>query len=471
VEPLERKKTLGLWDLVLFTFCAIFGIEAIATSAAIGPSALSWWLICIVGYFLPFGLITAELGSTYPEQGGIYIWIKKALGGRWAARSTWYYWISLPLWLPAIYVAIVEIIAHVFFPGMGLWTKILIIIVLIWFAVGINLCPLWISKWVPNFGSLTRLLVTVGILAAAVLFFVRHGHFANEINLANIMPGFNGTIVFLPVLLYNLVGFELMSGASGEMKNPSRDVPKAVLLSAIMISSLYLLTTIAFWVVVPASKINVANGIFQVFDIAFRGLGMKGIINVLVGILVPATLFAGIVTWCLGDNRTVAEAAKDGELPEVLGRMTANSAPVGASIVSGIVSTAVIVIYGMIARNAADLFWQIISFSFVVGLLTYMMLFVSYVILRKKNSKIEGPYRVPGPDWFAVFLAVLDELFVVAAAVILLVQPGRPFLRNALPVIIGTVVVVVIGEIFVWRSMNKQKLFDQTSGASGCRAG
>jgi amino acid transporter len=72
---MERKKVLGFWDLLLFSFCAIFSFEAISTTAAIGPSAISWWLICIVGYFLPFGLIAAELGSTYPEQGGIYVWV------------------------------------------------------------------------------------------------------------------------------------------------------------------------------------------------------------------------------------------------------------------------------------------------------------------------------------------------------------------------------------------------------------
>ena len=94
---MERKKVLGFWDILLFSFCAIFGVEAIAASAAIGTSAISWWLICILGFFLPSGLIAAELGSTYPEQGGIYIWIKKALGEKWAARSTWYYWFALPL--------------------------------------------------------------------------------------------------------------------------------------------------------------------------------------------------------------------------------------------------------------------------------------------------------------------------------------------------------------------------------------
>lgn len=103
---MERKKVLRFKDLALFTFCAIFGLEAIAASAAIGPSAIFWWLLCLACYFMPFGMIAAELGSTYPEQGGFYVWTKKALGRKWAARSVWYYWISLPI-ITGVLIAVI----------------------------------------------------------------------------------------------------------------------------------------------------------------------------------------------------------------------------------------------------------------------------------------------------------------------------------------------------------------------------
>jgi len=449
---MERKKVLGFWDLTLFSFCAIFGVEAIATSAAIGPSAISWWLICIVGYFLPFGLIAAELGSTYPEQGGIYIWIKKGLGNKWAARSTWYYWVALPLWVPAIYIAIAEIIGHMFFPNMGLWTKILIGIIMIWVAVGINLCPLRVSKWVPNFGTITRLTVIIGMLVAAVVYFLKHGRFANEINMSNIMPNLNAAIVFIPIIIYNLEGCELISAASGEMKNPARDIPKAVILSAIAIASLYLITTFAVWVVIPIAEINVASGILQVFTITFSGHWMQQAITLVLGFLISSTLFAEIVTWNLGENRTVAEAANNGELPKVLGKMTKSMAPIGASIVSGIISTIVIVIYGFIAKNAGELFWHVVSFSLIVGLFSYLMLFPSFIILRIKDRNIKRPYRVPGPDWFAILLAVMAELFILVALVVLIIQPGHDFVRSTLPIIIGVLVTVMAGEILVINS-------------------
>ena len=61
--------------------------------------------------------------------------------------------------------------------------------------------------------------------------------------------------------------------------------------------------------VIPISEINVASGILQVFTITFSGHWMQQVITVVLGFLISSTLFAEIVTWNLGENRTVAEAA------------------------------------------------------------------------------------------------------------------------------------------------------------------
>ncbi|MDD5226582.1 MAG: APC family permease [Candidatus Omnitrophica bacterium] len=455
---MERKKVLGFWDLLLFSFCAIFGFEAISTTAAIGPSAISWWLICIVGYFLPFGLIAAELGSTYPEQGGIYVWVKKALGNRWAARTTWYYWIALPLWLPAIYIAFAEIMGHMFFPGMGFGTQILIGIVMIWITVWINTCPLGASKWVPNIGSIAKLFVLTGMVAAAVVCVLRNGGLANEITFTNILPNFSAAVIFIPMIIYNLDGCELLSSAAGETKDPVRDIPKVVLLSASVIAALYLIATFTVWAVVPIGEINVASGILQIFRVAFGDQGAGKILTLTFGVSILVTFFTVIIAWTLGQNRTVAEAARSGELPEVLGRLgKTNMAPVGAAVLSGIISTVVIVLYGFIAKNAAELFWHVLSCCLIVGLFSYLLLYPSFIILRLKDRSVARPYRIPGPDGFAIFLAVMAELFVLATILILLIQPGHDFMKSSLPIMIGVVITAAVGEILVARSAKKSQ--------------
>ncbi|MBP7231414.1 MAG: amino acid permease [Syntrophaceae bacterium] len=449
---MERKKVLRFQDLVLFTFCAIFGLEAIAASAAIGPSAIFWWLLCLAGYFIPSGLIAAELGSTYPEQGGLYVWIKKALGPRWAARGIWYYWISLPVWLPAIYIAIADIFGHIFFPAITLWQQIAISIVMIWIAVGINLCSLNTSKWIPNIGSIAQLLIVVGMIATAALFFLRNGRLANQINLADMMPNLNAALVFIPMIIYNLQGCELVSSAAGEMKNPERDIPRALILSALVIAALYLMTTFSVWVVIPIKEINVASGVLHVFTNALDDNITKPFITVTVGLLISSAFFAGIIAWNLGMNRTIAESANSGDLPKILGKMNRNMAPLGASVMSGIISTVVIIIYGLIARNAAELFWHTVSFSLIVQLFSNFMLFPAFVILRNKDKSALRLFKVPGPEWLVFLLAFFAGIFVLAAILILLIQPGQDFVRVNLPIIVGVLIVVIVGEVVSTRS-------------------
>jgi amino acid transporter len=396
-------------------------------------------------------MIAAELGSTYPEQGGLYVWIKKALGRRWAARSVWYYWISLPLWLPAIYIAIADIFGHIFFPGITLWQQIAISIVLIWIALGINLCPLNVSKWIPNIGSVAQFIIVAGMIATATMFFLKSGRMANRITFADVMPNLNAAVVFIPMIIYNLQGCELVSSAAGEMKNPSRDIPRALISCAFLIAALYLMTTFSVWVVIPVDEINVASGVLHVFTNALDDNSAKHFIVVTAGFLISGAFFAGIIAWNLGMNRSIAESANNGDMPKILGKMNRNMAPLGASVISGIISTAVILVYGFIASDAAELFWHTVSFSLIVQLFSNLMLFPSFIILRNKDRSAARPFRVPGPGWFAILLAILAGMFVLAAILILLIQPGQDFMRVTLPIIAGVIIVVIIGEILLSR--------------------
>ena len=110
-EPLQapaqkaaRRRVLGLRDVTLFTISAILVIDQLTASASIGPSVLGWWLLTLVLFLVPSALISAELSTAYPDQGGIYVWIKKAFGARMAARTTYWYWVNVALWMPSVFL-------------------------------------------------------------------------------------------------------------------------------------------------------------------------------------------------------------------------------------------------------------------------------------------------------------------------------------------------------------------------------
>lgn len=83
---MEKKKKFRLFDAVLMAVCVVLVVESAAPAAAIGSSQFFWWIALLILFFLPYGLVSAELGTTYDDEGGIYDWVKRAFGRKWGAR-------------------------------------------------------------------------------------------------------------------------------------------------------------------------------------------------------------------------------------------------------------------------------------------------------------------------------------------------------------------------------------------------
>ncbi len=451
------KKVMRGLDMTLFTVCAILVIDTLAPSASIGPSSISWWIITLVLFFIPYGLITAELGTAYPEQGGLYIWIKKAFGEKWAARTTWLYWINVALWMPAVYVLFAGMFAQLFFPDMGLWMQILIGIVMTWVTVWIGCIKLDAGKWVPNIGAFIKALLLVVIGVAAFVYAGKNG-VANDLSFTSLLPSWDAGLFFLPVIVYNFMGFELMSGAGDELTNPGKDIPRAIIISGVLIAVFYLLGTLGMLMALPLEDLGLVEGIIDTLWILLGKTGVGGVLVTILGIGALYSFLANMVTWTMGANRSAAEAANEGDLPAVFGKLhPKNMTPVSAFIITGIVSTVVIVLYGLMAGNAEDLFWTLFAFSSMVFLLPYLAMFPAFLKLRHIDPQRERPYRVPGGKTFAWIIAIICELFIVQAVVFFVWVPGEPIdWAFAAPVLIGVVLTIIVGEVLIRQSKKKK---------------
>lgn len=451
------KKVLKGLDMTLFTVCAILVIDTLAPSAAIGPASISWWIITLALFFIPYGLITAELGTTYPGQGGLYVWVKRAFGEKWAARTTWLYWVNVALWMPSVYVLFAGIFSQLFFPDLGLWPKIIIGIIMTWVTVWIGTISLQTGKWFPNIGAFFKAAIMVVIGLGAFVYASQHG-MANDLSLGNILPAWDAGLAFLPVIVYNFMGFELMSGAGGEMENPARDIPRAIIISGVLIAVFYLLGTLGMLMAVPLDRLGLVSGIIDTLRAVFGETGMGGVLVVVLGIGALYTLFANMVTWTMGANRTAAEAAAEGELPAVFGRLHAvYRTPVGAFVITGAISTVVIVLYGFMAGSAEDLFWTLFAFSSIIFLLPYLAMFPAFLKLRSSDADVPRPYRLPGGKTLAAVLAVICELFIIQAIVFFVWVPGQPVdWAYVGQVMVGVVVTLVVGEALLYAARQAQ---------------
>ncbi len=445
---------MGLMSVTLFSVCAVLVIDTLTASASLGPSAITWWIITFVLFVIPYGLMSIELGTAYPGEGGIYDWVKRAYGSRWAVRTTWFYWINVALWMPAVYIMFAGMFAEMFMPDLGLWWQILICIGLTWLTVWICNMAVDAGVWVTNLGAAAKVAV-IGVLGVGGFIYAAKNGVANEFSIATMTPSFDSALGFLPVIVFNLLGFELVATMGKEIRNPEKNIPISVFLSAAVVAALYIFGTIGILMALPVEQVGLVGGMIATLRALFGTGAFGDFMTYTVGCLALFTFVANMVTWTMGASRAAMEAAQTGELPAAVAREDAkHGTPAGANNITGIVSTAVIVIYGLGltllgTATGDDLFWTVFAFSSCVFLLPYLFMFPAYITLRKHDGATKRPFKVPGSMGVQYLLSGV-ALFFVAQAVLLFIFPeifsGVIDWAYTVPVLAGLLITIGIGE-------------------------
>ncbi len=450
------ERVLGRADLVLFTVCAILTIDTLASSAAMGAAWFSWWVITMTVFFIPYGLITAELGSAWPGEGGVYVWVREAFGPRWGSMVAWLYWINNAYWIPSVYLIFAGTFEEIFLKTRSTWQEASIAIVLTWLTVGLGIVRLEVSKWVPNLGAVVKVMIflALGALGFGALFSGRRP--ANDFSLGSFLPKWNDSLAYLPALLYSTFGFELMSSAGGEMRDPKRDVPRVILLSGAVIAVVYALGVAGILLAVPIGELSIVTGTWDALTVLGRQWGRAGDAAVLLlGLGFLYACVANIVTWSLGANRVAAVAAEEGMLPEALGRLHSRfRTPYVAFIVMGFVSTALLVGNALLSDSQSNVFWMTFKLSGLCLLLCYLMVFPAFLVLRSKRARQPRPYALPGGKVWAAGAAWVCTVYIAGACVLFFAPSptSQEPVREALILGAETIATIVVGALLIPRA-------------------
>lgn len=424
-EKAKLRRVLRRFDLVLFTACAIVGLDSVAFAAQSGAQAITWLVISLVVFLIPYGMLTAELGSTFPVEGGPYEWARMAFGRPAGAVTAVLYWLSNPIWIGGTLsaTAIATLNAFVLSKPLSTTGEILVGLAFTWVTVAIAIVAFRYGKWGPNLGTLVKIAV-VGIFTALfIAFLVKHGHPAHTSTAADLRPSVSGFLGVVGVLVFLWVGFELSNGASEEMHNPQRDVPRMIVGSGIIGALLYGLTIAGIILVIPKAGLSSVSG-FAVAYKAVAGVFHSHGLNVVFGIGIVLTLLGSGAVWLEGADRTQAVAALDGAAPAWMGRFGRVGTPIAVNLTSGVVGSAFVFFVFLVTHGSLAHFFSImIALVISTTSVSYLFIFPALVVLRRKYPDTRRPYRVPGGMAGAWIAAVISEAFVIVTAITLL-WPG-----------------------------------------------
>ncbi len=440
VAGIEQKRKLRKhfrrFDMLFLLICTLVGLDTIGSVANKGAQGFTWLIFLGVTFFIPYALLTSELGSTFTDEGGPYVWTRLAFGRFVAAVNALLYWVSNPIWLGgSLTITAVTTFSTFFVPLSGAW-QYLFALAFIWVAVTAAILSFNIGKWIPTIGAYVRFALLGFFTLSVVPFAMRHG--IHGFGSGDFGPTYVSFIAIVPVLFFNYVGFEIPSAAGDEMVDPQRDVPFTVLRSAVGAILLYGAPILAILLVLPQGQVTNLSGfldavksVFTIYGghIAANGTPTLSGAGLILGdgaaLLFILALLSSGTTWLMGSDRAQAVASFDGAGPRILGTFSARfGTPIAVNALSGLTATLVMLIaFYFSGGNGNAYFAAVLGLTISTTTISYLAIFPALIRLRYKYPDAPRPYRVPGGLGGAWFCGVITTFWALLATVVLL-WPG-----------------------------------------------
>jgi amino acid transporter len=399
-----KRVPIRVWVAVFMVFSYVcsggFGIEDMVSGSGPGFALL---LLIVLPFLwgLPQALVCAELGSAIPEDGGLYRWSRRA-NGEFMGFQTGWWWVLSIFVDSAVYIALTVDYMQTWF-GFNAWTRWAVAIVLIAIFAYINIIGLKVASWLL---VVLQIIVLVPFAALAAIG-LANWHF-NPFD-PILLPGVSllgGMGVALSVGIWMYSGFESLSTLAGEIKDPQRVIPRALMITLPVVICFYVLSTM--------------GGLADVGEFArwgpsgdnpldFMGVGAEVGGQVLRYLFFAAMLagnFALFIAFLAAGARPSYVLSKDKLLPKFLGRTSKKYGTPWAAILLMAAVDAVLVRWGFSKLIVIDVF---------LLMLAHITIYISAVRLRVKEPDMPRPFKVKlGTAAFTAMCAVPVAVAVVA---------------------------------------------------------
>jgi amino acid transporter len=400
-------------------------------SAMGGPQAILGWFLGAL-FSICDGMVYAELGAAMPGAGGAYIYFREAFNARtWGSLISflflWETIFTAPLSISAACVGFAEY-SHYFFPGMNHG------------AVGMiaaSVCALitfLLYRPIRTVGQLSVIMLAV-VLVAMFWVIVSGVVHMNTAMAFDFPPGafhlskafFYGLASATLIAMYNYGGYSNITYLGGEVKNPTRNIPRAIVLSVLVVAVLYLLMSVVIIGTIPWRDAAVSHAAVSEFIGKLYGSRAA---SVMTGLILAATL-GGIFTLSLGYSRILYAAGAEGNFFQVFGRVDPEGRFPTVSLLA-IAALAIPMCWFSLERLVSALMIIQIVFQFVPQVIAIFAI----RIYRKEIVRPYGMWLYPIPGMIALVgwiyvAATPDQRQYLGSALVLLAFGLAAFLMRA----------------------------------------
>lgn len=389
-SPEGLVRGIRKWDLVAFTVNAvigagIFGLPAKAY-ALIGSYSLIAFFVCAFVVLLII-LCFAEVGSRFDETGGPYLYAREAFGPTVAFEVGWLSWLARVTAFAANCNLMVSYLAYFVPAASSTIPRALIIVGVVLALTALNITGVRQAAIASDFftiGKLLPMLVFIGI----GLFFLNPKAFS-----LGALPTTGAFSQSVLLLLYAFTGFEMAAVPAGEIKDPQKHLPRALLIATAVIGFTYILIQVVCIGTLP----ELGTSTKPLADAGQRFMGTAGGAWISAGAIISIAGNLNVVL--LSGARMPFAIAEQRQLPAVIGRIH----PRFRTPHIAIIITAAI----MLALTLKSSFVAALTISAIARLVTYAVTCAALPVLRRRPNVPKALFRLPGGTIIAIASLVL----------------------------------------------------------------
>jgi glutamate:GABA antiporter len=433
---MQLRRSLRLFDVIFFFVVAASNLQWVAAAASAGPSSISVWLIGGLAMFVPLSIAVVFLSSHFPDEGGLYVWSKRAFGPFAGFITGWTYWASnLPYFPALLYFAAGNALfiggarngALAASPGYF----IAVALAGLTLATVVNVYGLQIGKWLVNVGGVARWTATLLLIALGALAWWRFGS-ATPLSAATLRPGVAiKDLIFWSVIAFAWTGPEAIAFMGGEIDRPRRTIPLGLAIAAPAIAIIYIAGTLSLLVAAMPHQIDSSVGVMDGISRTAARFGWNALTPI-AALLVAVSCIASAGAWLGAVARIPFVAGIDRYLPEAFGRMHPKwGSPVAALITQSAIA-ALLIFLGQGGTSVKGAYDVMVSSTVVITLIPFLFLFAAALKFRA-HAQSSAALRIPGGS-FTIVVAALIGLTTTLVAVVFAGFPADDDPNKALAV-------------------------------------
>jgi amino acid transporter len=463
---------MGFRDLLLFYVVTGVSLRWIASAAAAGPSSIVIWLGAWLFFYTPLALSVIELSSRYPDEGGVYVWSKRAFGDFSGFMAAWTYWTSnLPYFPAVLYFAA----SNVLYMRQAQWSYlssnstfyIIFALFTLSAATLLNIVGLDVGKWLHNIGALAMWIPALIVIGMGLLAWHRFGS-ATTFSFHTMKPSLRlNDIIFWSVLTFAFSGCDTASLMGGEIKNPRRTVPFALFVAGLTVAFCYIIGTVGVLLALPSSEVNSLQGLVQAVAKTSDRVGLPWVLPI-AAFLIALSNIGASGAYLAAIARLPFVAGIDRYLPSSFGSLHARWGTPWVAILTQSIIGAVFIFLGQAGTSVKGAYDVLVSMGVITYFIPYLYLFASMFKLQSEPAG-EEVIRVPGGKPVARTVAAVG--FIITLLTILLSmlppadEPNKPL--AVLKIVGGCGGLVLIGIALYWSGRRRKQLESQPSAIPG----